>query len=79
MRHFHVSEPQLADPCRPVVHHERVARALRESGYGRWVSLEMRRPDPAIRRIRTSVERVAATYGSFARPEKKFTGSANLL
>ena len=55
MRHLHVSEPQLADLCQPVVDHERVARVLHESGYGHWVSLEMRRPDPAIRRIRTSV------------------------
>lgn len=67
IRHFHVSEPQLADLSQPVVDHERVARALHEIGYGHWVSLEMRRPHPAIRRIRASVELFVATYSPIAR------------
>lgn len=65
MRHLHVSEPQLTDLTKPVVAHELVASALRETCYPFWVSLEMRRPDPTIQGISASVERVVSAYGPF--------------
>ena len=47
--HMHASEPQLGDFDAPVVDHAAVGAALREVGYDRWLSVEMRpQPVPAI-------------------------------
>lgn len=42
-RHFHVGDPGLAPPHSTGFDHEPVGRALRESGYDGYVSIEMRR------------------------------------
>jgi D-psicose/D-tagatose/L-ribulose 3-epimerase len=49
--HFHMSEPDLRPVGGPPsdVQHEAFASELRASGYGRFVSVEMRPPDPAGR------------------------------
>jgi len=46
LHHFHVSEPRLAPVSDATVDHPRFAEALRRSGYDRWVSIEMRAPEP---------------------------------
>lgn len=63
--HFHVSEPHLE----PVgesgsVDHRRVARALHDSGYARWVSIEMRAagPERSIAVVRESLQFVLEQY-----------------
>jgi sugar phosphate isomerase/epimerase len=47
LTHFHISEPYLA-PVGEVtaVDHGRFADALRRVGYGKWISIEMRQPEP---------------------------------
>ena len=45
LRHFHVSEPNLAAPgSSGTVDHETFAEQLRERDYAGWISLEMREP-----------------------------------
>jgi D-psicose/D-tagatose/L-ribulose 3-epimerase len=44
--HFHVSEPYLAAVNGATVDHARFAEHLRRCNYDRWVSIEMRAPDP---------------------------------
>lgn len=47
LRHFHVSEPNLAAPGGPTtVDHPAFAAEIRRRGYEHWVSLEMREPSP---------------------------------
>jgi sugar phosphate isomerase/epimerase len=47
LRHFHVSEPNLAAPgSSGKVDHPAFAAELRRRGYEHWVSLEMREPEP---------------------------------
>lgn len=47
LRHFHVSEPQLAAPGPGgAVDHRAFATALARHGYSGWVSVEMRQPEP---------------------------------
>jgi D-psicose/D-tagatose/L-ribulose 3-epimerase len=62
-RHFHVSEPHLADFSAPVIDHNSVADVLREVDYRGWISIEMRRPDDPVRRIGEAVDLVLACYG----------------
>ncbi len=63
IRHFHVSEPQLADLSNPTIDHKRVGEALKSIGYGNWISLEMRRPDDPAARVAEAVDRVLDCYG----------------
>lgn len=44
LRHFHISEPDLADFREPVVDHAANLRVLRAGGYSGWISLELREP-----------------------------------
>jgi sugar phosphate isomerase/epimerase len=63
LHHFHVSEPFLGSFDRPVVNHRLVAQTLRELGYSRWVSLEMRETDTPIPDLRVAAEFLAQNYG----------------
>ncbi len=45
LHHFHVSDPGLSPPGMKGVDHTQYGRALRNSGYDRYVSIEMRRTD----------------------------------
>ncbi|MFB5674641.1 sugar phosphate isomerase/epimerase family protein [Paenibacillus terreus] len=42
LKHFHISEPFLDKVSTGVSPHHRIAKALKSSGYQRWVSIEMR-------------------------------------
>jgi sugar phosphate isomerase/epimerase len=62
MCHLHVSEPQLLGFSAPVVDHGRVADALVRHGYGGWISLEMRREEPALEAVTVAVRYALHTY-----------------
>jgi D-psicose/D-tagatose/L-ribulose 3-epimerase len=64
--HFHASEPELrpvGGPHTEVAHHD-AAAALRASGYRRFVSVEMRPPEPSTRleSIRAAAAFAVRTY-----------------
>jgi sugar phosphate isomerase/epimerase len=44
--HLHISQPFLAPVAADGIDHRAFAQALREQGYARWVSIEMREPEP---------------------------------
>lgn len=44
LRHYHLSEPELGDFSAPKVPQAEWLRDLKELGWGRWCSVEMRRP-----------------------------------
>ena len=64
LRHFHVSEPNLAPPgASGRVDHPAFAAELRQRGYGHWVSLEMREPKPfTLDGLADAVRRVKQMY-----------------
>jgi D-psicose/D-tagatose/L-ribulose 3-epimerase len=65
LRHFHVSEPNLAQIGAGGVDHAAFARQLHDRSYSRWVSIEMREPEPfTLAGLITAVETVRATYCS---------------
>ena len=71
LRHFHVSEPYLAPIGNGGVDHELFATALRECGYDRWVSVEMKQAagdwlGPLIR----ALELVQTRYGVAAADQR---------
>lgn len=63
--HFHISEPNLAPIGRGTVAHRSFAEALRASGYGGWVSVEMLPPprDGRIDVLADSFRTAADIYG----------------
>jgi D-psicose/D-tagatose/L-ribulose 3-epimerase len=65
LRHFHISEPDLAPIGNGGVPHERFAAALRAGGYGRLVSIEMRAGalGENASRVRTALATARAAYG----------------
>jgi sugar phosphate isomerase/epimerase len=65
LRHFHVSEPNLDPPgTSGAVDHAAFADELRRRGYGHWVSLEMREPNPfTLDGLADAVRRVKQVYG----------------
>jgi sugar phosphate isomerase/epimerase len=65
VKHFHVSEPNLAAPgTSGPVDHAAFAAALRELNYDGWVSLEMRETQPfELAAFAESVGWLARTYG----------------
>lgn len=70
-RHFHVSQPFLAEVCGGTVPHHEFAQALREADYQGWVSIEMGEAKestawPAA--IERSLAFVRASYFSQANP-----------
>lgn len=42
MRHFHISEPFLKEITTQNTDHKKIGKILREVGYNKWVSIEMR-------------------------------------
>ena len=62
LRHFHVSEPRLGGFSRPSIDHLRVGRALTESGYNQWISIEMRRGQNSCADIDEAVRYVKRCY-----------------
>jgi sugar phosphate isomerase/epimerase len=65
LAHFHISEPQLAVVGNGQTDHARVARHLRQLGYDRWVSLEMRPgwAAPNTISVQRALDFVAEVYG----------------
>jgi len=64
LTHFHISEPQLGVIGGGLTDHTRVARHLRQLGYDRWVSIEMRGgwADPNPVSVRRALDLVVNTY-----------------
>ena len=63
VRHFHVGDPGLTPPGSTGVDHSRIGKALRRSGYNRYVSIEMRRGfGPSREVVSRSVGYVRACY-----------------
>ena len=60
--HFHVTEPELSDLGNPVIDHAAVGRALRDTGYQGWLSIEMRRTSHPLESIEASVQHVLECY-----------------
>jgi sugar phosphate isomerase/epimerase len=61
--HFHAAEPQLGDFAAPVANHAEAAAALREIGYQRWLSIEMReQPNAPLDAVATAVRFVSDLY-----------------
>lgn len=50
LRHFHVSEPELAGFARPVVPHRTNLAVLRDNAYRGWCSVEMRETEAGLER-----------------------------
>ena len=46
LHHFHISEPRLERVTDATLDHPGFAACLRRSGFDRWVSIEMRPPEP---------------------------------
>lgn len=70
LAHFHAAEPDLAGFAEPRAAHADAAAALREIGYRRWVSVEMKPqgPDP-LAALEQAVRHVSAVYFGSASPE----------
>jgi sugar phosphate isomerase/epimerase len=62
INHFHISEPQLSGFSSPQVDHARIGRALGESGYAGWVSIEMRRSDVPLEGLADAIRLVQEAY-----------------
>jgi D-psicose/D-tagatose/L-ribulose 3-epimerase len=62
IRHFHVSEPQLAGFSDSGLDHPAFGAALADSGYEGWISIEMRASTDPLRGIDEAVRRVQAWY-----------------
>jgi D-psicose/D-tagatose/L-ribulose 3-epimerase len=63
LRHFHVSEPHLAAVGTGPVPHREFAAQLRASGYGGWVSIEMREAQPfSLDTLAAAADFAARTY-----------------
>ncbi|MFL5331222.1 MAG: sugar phosphate isomerase/epimerase family protein [Gemmataceae bacterium] len=67
VRHFHVSEPQLAPIGADKVDHAAFARELKARNYEHWVSIEMREIQPfdldGLKRAVTTVQKVYLASG----------------
>lgn len=51
VRHYHISEPELAGFSAPRVPHARNLATLRDAGYSGWCSVEMREPSEPLARV----------------------------
>jgi sugar phosphate isomerase/epimerase len=61
--HFHITDAELADLTNPRLDHKAIGRALRDTGYDGWHSIEMRRSTDPLTSIEESVLRVLEWYG----------------
>ncbi len=63
VKHFHVGDPGLAPPGSTSIDHTRIGKAMRNAGYGGYVSIEMRRGfGPTREVISRSVDYVKRCY-----------------
>ena len=62
LNHVHVSEPDLAPAPADAVALVPVLRALREAGYAKAVSIEMKRPAQGLAEVRRAVTRLVAAH-----------------
>lgn len=64
IRHFHISEPDLAPIGSGGVDHATVAAALHTTDYDRWVSIEMRAPEPeaALAQVASALDTARQHY-----------------
>jgi sugar phosphate isomerase/epimerase len=63
LAHFHAAEPQLAAFTNPAPAHTEAAEALKEVGYSRWMSIEMReQSDTPLQAIETAVQFAKSIY-----------------
>lgn len=62
LRHFHISEPFLGSFSSPIVDHAAIGKALRESGYRGWVSIEMLRQEDPLSCIEVAVRYARNCY-----------------
>lgn len=60
--HFHVSEPNLGDFSNPKLDHAVIGKALRDTDYTGWLSIEMRRTDNPKKSIEEAILRVSDWY-----------------
>lgn len=60
--HFHAAEPNLSDFSAPVADHLTAGKSLRELGYDRWVSIEMKECGDALAAIVQAVKFVQTVY-----------------
>ena len=68
LRHFHISEKDLAPIGSGSVDHAAVAAALADSDYPGWLSIEMRPVESnGIAVIESALEAVSAAYGNLTR------------
>jgi len=56
LRHFHVSQPQLADFSTPGSYHAEASAALQASEYAGWLSIEMRETTTPLESLRVAVD-----------------------
>jgi len=62
MCHFHISAPNLIPITEGEVNHNLAAKLLKEIGYNRFVSIEMRSSESNLDRVRESSQFVKDTY-----------------
>jgi sugar phosphate isomerase/epimerase len=62
IKHFHISEPDLAGFASPKIAHRAIADVLRANGYSGWASIEMRPQEDAAVGVRQALEFACATY-----------------
>lgn len=64
LAHFHAAQPDLADFATPLDNHAEAARALKATGYDRFVSIEMReQPGDPMHAVVAAVQTVRRVYG----------------
>jgi D-psicose/D-tagatose/L-ribulose 3-epimerase len=63
VRHFHVSEPGLVPIGSGAVNHQEFARQLQEHAYDKWISIEMREPQPfSLEAVSAPIEYTSRIY-----------------
>ena len=62
LEHIHISEPNLSDFANPQVDHAQVAHGLRNIGWDKWISIEMRASTDPIKSVEQSIAIVRELY-----------------
>jgi len=62
IKHFHITEPNLADLTQLVLDHASIGKALKSINYNKWLSIEMRRSDNPLVSIERSIDLVQENY-----------------